>query len=286
MSFSELYPFESNYLTIDGHQYHYLDEGTGPVVLMLHGNPTWSFYYRDLVCGLRNNYRVIVPDHIGCGLSDKPRDYPYQLQSHIDNLEILLEHLDIESVNIAVHDWGGPIGFGYAVKHPDRIKKITIFNTTTFLTSKYPLGILLCKVPVLGSIAVRGFNLFARCAVWFASCNPERMTADVKAGYLKPYDNYRNRIATLAFVQDIPLNKRHRSWTAGKLVEDNIGTLAEKPVMICWGKRDFCFNDHFLERIRASFPAAEVHEFPEAGHYVVEDAGAEILPMLRDFLQD
>jgi len=283
-TFAELYPFESNFFKHDGLRYHYLDEGSGPVLLMLHGNPTWSFYYRELVCGLRNRFRVIVPDHIGCGFSDKPQRYPYRLQTHINNVEALLEHLGIEQYSLAVHDWGGPIGFGVGGRKPERVERLIVFNTTACLTRRYPIGILACKVPLLGSIAVRGFNLFAKCAVWFASCNPEKMTKDIAAGFLKPYDSYANRVATLAFVRDIPLNDKHPSWQVAKTVVDNIHKLADKPVMICWGTKDFCFTDFFLKDLRQRFPQAHVHEFHDAGHYVVEDAGDEILELVERFL--
>ena len=120
-----LYPFASHYAVIAGGRQHYLDEGRGPAVVMLHGNPTWSFYYRNLVLALRDEHRVIVPDHMGCGLSDKPQEYTYTLRQHIDNLEHLLdEELQVPEVDLVVHDWGGAIGMGYAVRHPERIRQI------------------------------------------------------------------------------------------------------------------------------------------------------------------
>ena len=112
MYFEDIYPFKSNFLNIDGIKYHYLDEGSGETIVMLHGNPTWSFYYRNLIIGLRDNYRIIVPDHIGCGMSDKPQDYSYHLENHIKNLTIFLQTLNIPNLRLIVHDWGGPIGLG------------------------------------------------------------------------------------------------------------------------------------------------------------------------------
>ena len=115
----QLYPFDGRlYLLTNGHCLHYLDEGAGPPVLMLHGNPTWSFYYRDLVLGLRDHFRCIVPDHLGCGLSDKPQDFSYRLEDHIRHVEELVEHLQLERVHLVVHDWGGAIGMGFATRQP------------------------------------------------------------------------------------------------------------------------------------------------------------------------
>src|SRR5829696_4990519 len=130
-----MYPFEGHFLPRPAGRLHYLDEGTGDPVVMLHGNPTWSFYYRDLVLALRDKYRCVVPDHIGCGLSDKPpaEKYDYSLRSRIDDLEALLDHLDLrENLTLVLHDWGGMIGMGYAARHPERVKRIVAMNTGAF----------------------------------------------------------------------------------------------------------------------------------------------------------
>jgi haloalkane dehalogenase len=282
--FAQLYPFASHFLDLDGHRYHYLDEGQGPVLLLLHGNPTWSFYYRELVLALRDRFRVIVPDHLGCGLSDKPQDYPYRLANHIANLQRLIAHLKLDRYTLICHDWGGPIGFGAAVTHPERIERLVVFNTTCLVTDHYPRRILVCQWPLLGPLAIRGLNFFARGATRMAVCHRDRMTPAVKAGYLRPYDSYANRIANLRFVQDIPLRPSHPSWATAKSVEERLPLLAGKPMLICWGQRDFCFDDYFLDHWRRAFPHAQVHVFPDAGHYVVEDAADRIIPLLRDFL--
>ena len=159
--FRDLYPFESHYLSLAGHKYHYVDEGTGDPLVMLHGNPTWSFYYRALIAEFRNRHRVIAPDHMGCGLSGKPQDYPYTLEQHIANLEALLDSLKLERVTLFLHDWGGPIGMGYAVRHPERVKRFVIFNTAAFPAPRIPFRINICKLPLFGTIVVRGFNAFA-----------------------------------------------------------------------------------------------------------------------------
>ena len=282
---TNLYPFSSHSLQLDRLRYHYLDEGSGENLLMLHGNPTWSFYYRNLILGLKGSYRCVVPDHMGMGKSDKPQDYPYTLSRHIDNLEKLADHLELDDITLVVHDWGGAIGMGFAVRHPERIRRLVIFNTAAFLSSEIPLGLSLCRIPGFGAIAIRGFNVFARGAIRWACVKQERMTEEVQAGYLSPYDNFANRVANLRFVQDIPMSPDSPSYYVIQHIEENLKLFREHPVQIIWGAHDFVFNDHFLKRWQEIFPQAEVHRMEDAGHYVVEDAHERILPLLYEFLQ-
>lgn len=281
----ELYPFKSNFIELDGLKYHYLDEGQGDPVVMLHGNPTWSFYYRNLVSGLREQYRIIVPDHMGCGLSDKPQNYNYNLSQHIENLDALLKKLDLNNITFVLHDWGGAIGMGWAVKNPERIKRFVIFNTSAFLLPRIPFSINICRIPVIGDIAVRVFNAFARLAIYMACKKKERMTPDVKAGYLAPYRSFADRIAILRFVQDIPMSPRDQSYYLMQTIESKIEQFKYHPMLIIWGEQDFCFNDNFLDRWKASFPKAKIKNVPDAGHYVVEDAWEKIVPWMQDFFE-
>ncbi|NIQ03820.1 MAG: alpha/beta fold hydrolase, partial [Nitrospinaceae bacterium] len=173
--FRDLYPFESRFFEPGGHRMHYLDEGEGEPLLMLHGNPTWSFYYRNLIKGLKSQFRCVVPDHMGCGLSDKPQDYPYTLSQHIDNLESLVEHLKLDRLTLVMHDWGGAIGMGFAVRYPEMIKRLVIFNTAAFIADRIPFSINLCRQSTLGPLAILRFNLFAKLATSWASKVPGRM---------------------------------------------------------------------------------------------------------------
>jgi pimeloyl-ACP methyl ester carboxylesterase len=282
-AFAQLYPFQSHRLDLDGHRLHYLDEGQGPAVLLLHGNPTWSFYYRELVKGLRTRYRVIVPDHLGCGLSDKPAVYPYGLETHVANCRRLVEALQLETFVLGMHDWGGPIGMGLAVGLPARIAKLVVFNSTCEPDADYPWRIKVCRWPLLGPLAVQGLNAFARAATRLA-CTRRAMPPDVRAGYLRPYDTWAHRVAILRFVRDIPLDPAHPARRFGEAVVRQLGPLQAKPLLICWGDRDFCFTPRFLAAWQRAFPQAEVHRFADAGHYVVEDAAADILPLLERFL--
>jgi len=284
--FKDLYPFRSNFLHIKNFRLHYLDVGTGEPSVMIHGNPTWSFYFRHLVMGLSKSHRIIVPDHIGCGLSDKPQNYPYTLKTHIDNLETLLETLKLTNITLAMHDWGGAIGMGYAIRRPQKIKRLIIFNTAAFLSSRMPWQLSLCRIPVFGSIAVRRFNAFAGLAVYMACKHHKRMTPQVKAGYLAPYNSYKNRIATLRFVQDIPRRPDDQSYPVVKFIQQKLPQFQGLPILILWGGKDFCFNQLFLETWKNYFPKAQVHVFEDAGHYVVEDAYERILPLIKKFLQN
>lgn len=283
LGLGELYPFESRYLDLGGPRMHYVDEGAGPAVVMLHGNPTWSFYYRELIKGLRDNCRVVAPDHIGCGLSDKPQAYDYTLSRHIENLETLLNHLDLNEVTLVVHDWGGAIGFGWAMRHAARVRRFVVFNTAAFFGA-CPFRLRVCRWPIVGELAVRGLNAFARAAVRIACKKTERMTASVRRGYLLPYDSYANRIATLRFVRDIPLKPDQASYPVLKEIAASLPGFRDRPILICWGARDFCFSEWYLDEWKARFPEAEVHRFEDAGHYVVEDAHERILPLIRGFV--
>ena len=281
----DIYPFENHFLEVDGHRMHYLDEGEGEVVLMFHGNPTWSFYYRNLVLGLRPNYRCIAPDHIGCGLSEKPQIYPYTLKQHIDNFEKLADHLELDEFTLMVHDWGGAIGFGFAARHPERILRLVVLNTAA-IRGVAPRRIRFCRIPYVGALAVRTFNGFARGAIRLACHKHERMTREVRRGYLLPYDSYRSRVAVYGFVRDIPTDPIQPTYRLMDEISNSLSQFRDRPMIIFWGMRDFCFNETFLDRWIEYFPDAAVHRFEDAGHYVLEDAHEFILPALREFLDE
>lgn len=267
-----------------GYKMHYIDEGTGHPIVMVHGNPTWSFFYRNLVLGLRNHYRCIVPDHIGCGLSEKPQKYEYTLHNHIENLTNLIRKLKLQEFHLIVHDWGGPIGLGMARLLQDRVKKITILNTAAFPSKNISKRIHFCKTPFIGNFLIRGLNLFAASATSMAVEKP--LNPLVKQGYLYPYNNWRNRIAVSKFVQDIPLLEKHPSWETLKTIERSLHLFTKNPIMICWGAKDFCFNDYYLKEWMKRFLDARLHRFPNAGHYILEDAFDEVLDNMKDFLRN
>lgn len=281
------YPFApKSFVTPGGARLSYVDEGPrrAEAVLMLHGNPTWSFYYRNLIRALAPTTRCIAPDHIGMGLSEKPPDYAYTLATRIADVAALVASLDLKRVQLVVHDWGGAIGFGFAARHPDLIGRVTILNTAAFASPRIPARIALCKAPLIGPLVVRGLNGFAWPATWMAM-NRRRLTATEQNGYLFPYDSWANRVAVSAFVRDIPLAASHPSWSALAEVEQGLRHFRERPALVVWGGRDFCFNDSFLARWRAVLPQADVHRLADAGHYVLEDARDEVVPRITAFVR-
>jgi len=288
-SFRHLYPFQSRFMDRCGLRYHYLDEGTGDPLVMIHGNPTWSFYFRELVNELSSGYRTIVPDHIGCGLSDKPDDhnYHYTLESRVDDLEALLDHLGIaDKITLIVHDWGGMIGLAYALRHITRIRRLVITNTSGFLPpggKAIPFRLWLIRhIAPFAAPAVRGLNAFSVGALYMAT--GKGLSNDVKAGLKAPYNNWKNRIATLRFVQDIPVKPSDPSYALVRHVDDNLIRLKDISMMICWGAKDFVFDLDYLAEWRRRFPDAEVHEFPDAGHYILEDEAPAMRQLIRGFL--
>jgi pimeloyl-ACP methyl ester carboxylesterase len=285
------YPFESRHASVKGLKLHYLDEGpkTAAPVIMLHGNPSWSFYYRHLVCALQDKYRCIVPDHVGMGLSEKPNegDYDFGLDSRVDDLETLLEQLDIkDNITLVVHDWGGMIGLSYATRHPQSIKRLVILNTAAFhlpKTKKMPWQLQLSRIPVLNALLNQGLNAFCRGAVRY--CVTRRpMSNEIARAYLAPYNSWQNRLAIKKFVEAIPLKPGDNGYDTLDRVDRGLDQFSALPMFIGWGLRDFVFDKHFLKEWQTRFPDAELYRFEDAGHYVLEDAVEDIVPLIRKFI--
>lgn len=284
------YPFTGKTLDLNGIGYHYLDEGAGLPVVMIHGNPSWSFYYRNLIRALSGRYRCIVPDHIGCGFSDKPGDdrYDYTLPRRVDDLEQLLDRLGItERITLVLHDWGGMIGMAYAARHPERIERLVLLNTAAFplpKSKRFPAALRICRDSWLGTLLVRGLNAFS-VAASFVGCKRNPMSRELRRLYQLPYDSWQNRIATLRFVQDIPLLPGDRNFDLINEVAASLEQFRDLPKLICWGELDFVFDRHFLAEWMRRFPDAELHRFPDCGHYILEDARDEVVPLVGAFLE-
>jgi cis-3-alkyl-4-acyloxetan-2-one decarboxylase len=284
------YPFTGHTLDLDGLSYHYLDEGAGDPVVMVHGNPSWSFYYRNLVLALRGNYRCIVPDHIGCGFSDKPGDdrYDYTLSRRIDDLERLIDHLGlVGKITLVLHDWGGMIGMGYATRHPERIGRLVLLNTAAFpmpKEKKFPIGLKICRDTALGTLLVRGFNAFSMGAS-IVGCKKNPMSDHLKRAYRSPYNSWANRIATLRFVQDIPLAPGDRNFELVNQIAAGLDNFADLPISIYWGELDFVFDTTFLAEWTRRFPKARVKSYADGGHYILEDMKEEVVPMIAEFIK-
>lgn len=287
--FAHLYPFESNYLEIDGLDYHYLDEGAGEPMLMVHGNPTWSFYFRALVSAFSGDRRVIVPDHIGCGLSAKPpaTRYPFNLQRRVEDLSALMDHLALtQPVTLVVHDWGGMIGLSWALENLQAVARIVIMNSAAFFPPHgRPLPKRLRAIrngKALMQSMVLGLNLFARAALYMAP--HRRLPTDVKAGLIAPYNSRRNRLATLEFVRQIPLSVTDPGGDIVARVDRGLRKICSRPTLILWGARDFVFDRAYFDAWRCRLPDAEAHWFEDAGHYLLEDIPEKIVGHMQRFL--
>lgn len=284
-----LYPFAPHWHDRgQGVRMHYADEGQGPPVLMLHGNPSWSLYYRNLIKALSGQRRCIAPDHVGMGKSDKPSeaDYPYTLQARIDDLSGLIEALNLqEPLTLVMHDWGGMIGMAWAVQHPQRVAKLVILNTAAFglpAGKPFPWQLRLTRTP-LGTLLVRGLNAFSAGATHMAMTRT-RMSDELADAYTAPYDSWEERVATLRFVQDIPLRPGDPGFDIVEQTKAKLGLFAQTPAMIGWGGKDFVFDDHFLAEWKRQLPHAQVSYLADAGHYVLEDAAEELLPQIQQFI--
>ncbi len=286
---SSLYPFTGRYLDLGDARMHYLDEGSGPPVFLLHGNPTWSFFYRDLVTNLRGRFRAVAPDHIGCGLSDKPAisRYPYSLSRRVADLGRLIDEVvPTGKVSLVVHDWGGMIGFAWATAHPERVDRLVVMNTAAFRlpsSKSLPWSLRLGRSRLTGPPLIRGLNAFCRGAArWCVVRRP--LSDEVRRMYLAPYDSWKNRVAVDQFVRTIPLEPSDDGFDIITQTESRLPLLQGRPMMLAWGRQDFVFDDAFLAGWRERFPAAEVIALQDAGHYLLEDAGDELIPRISEFL--
>ncbi|MCC6206840.1 MAG: alpha/beta fold hydrolase [Gammaproteobacteria bacterium] len=274
------YPFRSRYFDLPMGRMHYLDEGESKhAIVMVHGNPAWSFTYRKLVRCLSKRYRCIVPDHIGFGLSSKPKDWDYLPESHAQNLEHLLNHLDVRSVTLIVGDWGGPIGLSYAIQHPDRIRSLIITNSWMWsvrgifhyeMFSRFMGGI-------VGRTLIRKYNFFVK--VLMKKMFRAELDPHIHRHYIEPLRKPAERKGCWVFPKQILASS---AWLSG--LWDRREVIAGKPAMIVWGMRDIAFRDIELKRWKTVFPDAEVHEYADVGHFVQEELGDELCPLVEDHL--
>ena len=289
-SLKEIFPFSSHYLTLpDGEWMHYIDEGSGPLLVLVHGNPTWSFLFRHLIAYFRRTHRVIAMDHVGMGLSSRPRKYSYNLRQHSRNLKTLLSFIgvgnEIKTFSMLVHDWGCPIGLGAAMdlsasQDLSLIEQLFITNSASFRSKNIPSRINLLKGR-LGSFAITRMNLFAKMALFMAPA--KRLHPKIKEALLFPYQTPRDRIGIDHFVQDIPLTTDDESYSSLKRIEDKLKTLKTTPAII-WGMKDFCFDKTFLDTWIKIYPEAKVFELHEASHYLFEDAAKEIIESMLQII--
>jgi haloalkane dehalogenase len=293
-TFGGAWPYEPRWFDTPGGRMHYVDEGArdGAPVVMLHGNPTWAFLYRNFIPALvEAGYRAIVPDHLGFGRSDKPDDPErYRIHRHADRLEALLESLELRDATVVPQDWGGPIGLRWAVRHPERVSGLFILNTFAHRPRervKLPPPLRLFRTPGGGELAVKGLHMFVRGFLFRAGVvHPERLTSEVKAAYLAPHPSWKSRTPILVFPREIPSGPDGPvSDLCGEVEAGLERHFRSKPVTIAWAMRDIAFIPAILEQLwLGTFPHAGVIRLEDAGHYLQEDAHERIVPALLEFL--
>lgn len=294
-TFGGTWPFAPRFFDTPEGRMHYIDEGprNGRPVVMVHGNPTWSYLYRRFIAALvEAGYRAIAFDHLGFGRSDKPAGTErYTIERHGDRCEALLESLELQDVTIVVQDWGGPIGLTWAARHPERIRSLCIFNTFVHRPPgkvALPLPLKLFRTPGIGELMVKGYNAFVRLFLFKEGVvHPERLGSNERAAYLAPHPTWSSRTAMLVFPREIPADSAGRVSDFVAEVHDRLlEGCASKPVLIAWPMNDTAFGPEILEELwLPDFPAAEVHRIEPAGHYIQEDAHERVIPKLLTFLE-
>ena len=276
------YPFLSRYFQVPGGRLHYIDEGTSDhVLVMVHGNPTWSYSWRNLIKALSSEYRCIAVDHLGFGLSDKPVGWDYFPESHAENLQRLLDSLGIKSATVIVEDWGGPIGLSYAINHPDIVRSFVVMNTWMWPLNGdvYYEGFSRFMGSFLGRFLIRRYNFFARVVAKQAYGDKRKLTASIQKHYQSPLATPEDRMGSAVFPKRI---LKSGPWL--KSLWERRERIASKPSLVLWGLKDIAFREKELNTWKEALHDAEVHAFEGVGHFVQEEAAEEILPKIRAFI--
>jgi len=266
-----LFPYESHFIDVQGCRVHYVDEGEGPVLLLLHGNPTWSFLYRHLIGRLRHRFRCIALDFPGFGLSRAAPGYGFTPAEHARVVERVVMELGLGSFTPLVHDWGGPIGLAVAGRHPEGVRAVVICNTFAWPVDgdrRFEWFSKLMGGPV-GHLAIRRLNAFVNLII--PAGTRRHLSRDEMAHYRRPFPTPDARIPTDVFPREILAS---RDFLAE--VEAGLTRLADRPALIVWGGRDFAFRDTERRRFEAAFPRHRSVVFEQAGHYVQEDAREDL----------
>ena len=269
----ELYPFRPHHLETPDGRMHYVDEGTGPAVLLVHGTPTWSFLYRDVIRELSRDHRVVAPDHLGFGLSDKPAAAPYRPEDHAARLALLIERLGLEDITLVAEDFGGPIGLSYAIERPENVRALVLMNTWLWSlagTSTEKMGRLFSTA--LGRFLYTRLNFSPRVMVPMAFGDRAKLTKRIHAQYLRAFPSAAERQAPWHMARALV---ESASWYES--LWQRRDRLADKPALLLWGMKDPAFGPTCLARWKEALPAARVMEFAESGHFVPEEAEPAVL---------
>ena len=274
-----LYPFQDHYLDVGGAVVHYIDEGSGPTLLLLHGNPTWSFLYREIVTGLRSDYRCVALDYPGFGLSGAPPGYGFTPAEHADVVAGFVRHLDLTGVTMMVQDWGGPIGFAVATRQPERFHSFVIANTWAWPKSDVGTQAFsrLLGGPV-GRYLIERRNFFVE-TILPGNVRRRRLTDDEMNAYRGPFPTIRSRRPMAVFPREILRSRPFLADIAAALPK-----VSDRPALLVWPTKDIAFREPERRRWEATFPNHQTVLIDGAGHYVQEDAPAEIVTAIKDFV--
>ncbi len=275
------YPFESHYIELNAAKMHYIDEGEGEVIFLVHGTPSWSFDFRHLIKALRKNYRCIAIDHIGFGLSEKPKNYDYSTRKHSESLNAFIEAKQLQNINLIVHDFGGPIALNIAIQQPHLFKSVTILNSWLWSSANEPHFIKFSKIlksPLLSFLYLY-LNFSARF-VLPKSFGKNKLDGHIGKQYTRPFANKNERYGTLAFAKSL-LNDQE--WFQS--LWQQRATLFNKPICVIWGMHDPVVLPLELEKWKQGFPDASIFELPDVGHFPQEESPNLVLEAIQIFLR-
>ncbi len=280
---SSEYPFKPKYFHCDAGDIHYVEEGIGDPVVMVHGNPDWSFSYRKLIKAISATHRCIALDHIGFGLSDKPTGWSYLPKDHAANFAALMESLALENITLVVNDWGGPIALSYAIAHPESIKRIVLLNTWLWPVNDdwYFRGFSGFMGGPIGRFLIKRHNFFAKVVLKKAYSDKRRLTKEVHQHYLKPLENSADRKGNWVFPKEIIGSTEWLTELWSK-----VSSIKDKPFLILWGLRDIAFREKELAIWKKPLTHYQLHTFEDAGHYPHEEKSDEVARLITEFLKD
>jgi haloalkane dehalogenase len=287
-TFEGTYPFAPQYYDGNGFEMHFVDEGQGEPVVLLHGDPTWGYLYRNFISSLARQYRCIVPDHMGMGKSAVPQDRSlYRLEQHISNLESLLLYLDVHNITLVLHDWGGPVGLGFATRHPDRIKRLVLMNTWAF--APWPGGPFPRLLEIIrterGEAFVLKKNGYLEPALLGTTYHREHLTKTILEAYRAPFPTPESRLAMLCWSRDIPVQETDVSYAEMKRIEQSLSQFSNTPILLVWGMQDPVLLPSVLSQWQRLYPHAKTYELEDASHFLQEDAPESIVSWIEAFLK-
>ena len=275
------YPFKSNFMEFDLGRMHYIDEGAGKPIVLLHGNTTWSFLYRHMIKGLSENYRCIAPDYFGFGLSDKPRKWSYLPEDHSKYIAQLIDKLELNDITLVVQDWGGPIGLSYAVKNPGNIRRLVIMNTWMWSVKDdfhFRLFARLMGGP-FGRFLITRFNFFAKRVMKMGISDKSKLTKPIHQHYLTPLKHPKDRKGSWVFPKEIIGSSK---WLSSLWMQKD--KIKDKPTLLIWGMKDIAFREKELKIWESLFSNSKTVRLDFVGHYVQEEEREKLCPVILDFL--